>query len=172
MSFIGKEYHLYTLPFDYVVVASSKPLDPDPEVFYIDRLQESDLEFIQSNQTVAYSPEYILLLINQQPFSQMNCCIRSIATKEPVSLALSHLDMSIGLITTSPRYRNQGFASFCLLQVCRLQRKFLLGQSQQIRDYYAFVAFDNAQSTKLLTRNGFSRSDLNSYFWGRVDGHH
>ncbi|KAI9207063.1 uncharacterized protein BJ171DRAFT_597169 [Polychytrium aggregatum] len=168
-------------------------LESTQERFMYDYLRLADIQPILDNSTVEYSTEYIRMLITRNPMSKIHRVLRKIpddtpasetqlsladhlerfSSQAPAAWCLSHIDQSMGLLSTLASMRRRGLGNRVAVACWAHQRKILqsiLG-SWGISDpwtSFCFIKIGNEASERLFASLGFRPIHKVGFFWQGV----
>ncbi|KAJ3106215.1 hypothetical protein HDU97_006848 [Phlyctochytrium planicorne] len=150
----------------------------DGEEYVMDVVNGDDYDQIMEYSTVQYPKPYIHMLITQQPFTSLSRVIRLRSSPQKkgsmVSWIISHINLSLGLLSTVHSHRRKGLANLCVASLCEAQIEFVRTQAQRVGVEkevegvvrpYAFIAGGNEASQKLFGRIGFVKLDVADRSW-------
>ncbi|KAH6599057.1 hypothetical protein BASA50_003266 [Batrachochytrium salamandrivorans] len=184
-NWLGGIYHLFmanapTARYN-VAIGSSWVDEVTGETFVIDRLQASDIPSVMAEVTVNYSRHYVDLIGLSYPCSEMNCVIRAFPpgvdptlssrlVGKPVSWAMTHDDLQLGVLATVDAYRNRKLAARCVEVVSRLQMTFLRSRFGDLLCdgfpvIYGFVKNGNTASSSVMEGCGYRRTVQDQFQW-------
>ncbi|KAI8920383.1 hypothetical protein DFJ77DRAFT_239972 [Powellomyces hirtus] len=162
------------------------PADPPPEAvkyddarewtdhhgdrFVMDRMRDGDYEQIIVHATITLAEPYFRHLLSSPVLRKLHRVIRHLTPAAsppgpPISWAMTHGDMSVGLVATTPAFRGRGLARLCVAAVCAAQRAYLAPRTPTQQPCFAYIDPANAASQAMMTRVGFEKEREHTYTW-------
>ncbi|KAI9144833.1 hypothetical protein BKA69DRAFT_746406 [Paraphysoderma sedebokerense] len=162
-----KSYNMLYLP-----ASKSRSLSLDskielPKGYYRGVLTADNVDEVLSTATLSYDPSYIRQLITCPPYRHLQSAIfytpnspdtvsdnaESTETQSkavPIAWALSHVDLSLGLVYTNPSHRRLGFARDCIVSVISKQLDYFRNVAEQFHseDLDAQKEWDQLKETQ------------------------